>query len=169
MLRRAEGGRDARGGVELHLVELAVAHRQRVAREAARARDRERRRRIETSGEQDHGVGHGGDTTPPRRPPALADSRAGPAADAPSGDPSCVYAAAVSVLLDPSAARVGAVGGGRGGRSRALVARLLAERWAALGSTPFPLGIDGYYYPIQLRSLLETGTSRTPPRRSRSG
>jgi len=44
----------------------------------------------------------------------------------------------------------------------ALVARSFAERWAALGSTPFPLGVDGYYYPIQLRSLLETGSLAYP-------
>src|SRR5689334_4277141 len=31
-----------------------------------------------------------------------------------------------------------------------------------LTASPFPLGVDGYYYPIQLRSLLETGTLQYP-------
>jgi hypothetical protein len=39
----------------------------------------------------------------------------------------------------------------------ALIAASFAERWQALSASPFPLGIDGYFYPVQLRSLLETG------------
>lgn len=31
-------------------------------------------------------------------------------------------------------------------------------RWTFLASSPFPFGIDGYFYPVQLRSLLESGT-----------
>jgi len=39
----------------------------------------------------------------------------------------------------------------------ALVAWSFAVRWSVLAATPFPVGIDGYYYPLQLRSLLDTG------------
>ncbi|MGN6107949.1 MAG: hypothetical protein ACTHU0_22765, partial [Kofleriaceae bacterium] len=39
----------------------------------------------------------------------------------------------------------------------ALVAWSFWDRWTLLSSTPFPVGVDGYFYPIQLRSLLETG------------
>lgn len=38
-----------------------------------------------------------------------------------------------------------------------LVALSFAERTAMLMASPFPVGVDGYYYPVQLRSLLETG------------
>jgi hypothetical protein len=31
-----------------------------------------------------------------------------------------------------------------------------------LGATPFPVGVDGYFYPVQVRSLLEHGTLRYP-------
>lgn len=31
------------------------------------------------------------------------------------------------------------------------------QRWQVMASSPYPIGIDGYYYPIQLRSLLERG------------
>lgn len=31
------------------------------------------------------------------------------------------------------------------------------QRWQLLASTPFPVGVDGYFYPLQLRALLETG------------
>jgi hypothetical protein len=37
----------------------------------------------------------------------------------------------------------------------ALVAWTFWQRWSILGETPFPVGIDGYFYPTQLRSLLE--------------
>ncbi len=30
-------------------------------------------------------------------------------------------------------------------------------RWRLLSSSPFPLGVDGYFYPVQLRSILTTG------------
>jgi len=36
-----------------------------------------------------------------------------------------------------------------------LVVTSFAQRWAMLTESPFPVGIDGYFYPIQLRSLLE--------------
>jgi len=36
-----------------------------------------------------------------------------------------------------------------------LVVWSFAERWAMLTQSPFPVGIDGYFYPIQLRALLE--------------
>ncbi|MGE0549021.1 MAG: glycosyltransferase family 39 protein [Kofleriaceae bacterium] len=32
------------------------------------------------------------------------------------------------------------------------------QRWVVLTESPFPVGIDGYFYPIQLRSLLENGS-----------
>jgi hypothetical protein len=44
----------------------------------------------------------------------------------------------------------------------ALVAYGSWQRWRMLAVSPFPLGVDGYYYPIQLRSLLETGTLQYP-------
>jgi hypothetical protein len=40
----------------------------------------------------------------------------------------------------------------------ALVAWSFWKRWQVLGASPFPIGIDGYYYPIQVRSFLEHGT-----------
>lgn len=43
-----------------------------------------------------------------------------------------------------------------------IVALSFAERWAMLSSTPFPVGVDGYFYPVQLRSLLETGSLQYP-------
>ena len=39
----------------------------------------------------------------------------------------------------------------------ALAARSFALRWGQLTASPYPLGVDGYFYPIQLRSLLEHG------------
>lgn len=39
----------------------------------------------------------------------------------------------------------------------ATVAYSVTERWAVLGASPFPLGVDGYFYPVQLRALLQTG------------
>ena len=39
----------------------------------------------------------------------------------------------------------------------ALVAWSFAQRWAVLAESPFPLGVDGYFYPIQVRSVLEHG------------
>jgi hypothetical protein len=39
----------------------------------------------------------------------------------------------------------------------AIVAWSFRERWSVLGASEFPLGVDGYYYPIQLRALLEHG------------
>jgi len=44
----------------------------------------------------------------------------------------------------------------------ALVAWSFRQRWAMLAATPFPTGIDGYFYPIQLRSLLEHGALQYP-------
>ena len=43
-----------------------------------------------------------------------------------------------------------------------LAAWSFAERWDVLASSPFPVGVDGYFYPIQVRSLLETGTLQYP-------
>ncbi|MGE0396578.1 MAG: hypothetical protein AB7T06_07680 [Kofleriaceae bacterium] len=37
----------------------------------------------------------------------------------------------------------------------ALVAWTFWRRWQILDDTPFPVGVDGYFYPIQLRALLE--------------
>lgn len=39
----------------------------------------------------------------------------------------------------------------------ALIAWSLWQRWSFLDSSPHPFGVDGYYYPIQLRSLLQHG------------
>jgi hypothetical protein len=44
----------------------------------------------------------------------------------------------------------------------ALVAWSFQQRWQMLTATPFPLGVDGYFYPIQLRSLLAHGTLAYP-------
>jgi hypothetical protein len=44
----------------------------------------------------------------------------------------------------------------------ALVALAFAQRWHVLASSPYPLGIDGYFYPVQVRSLLEHGTLQYP-------
>lgn len=38
-----------------------------------------------------------------------------------------------------------------------LFARAAWVRWELLTASPFPLGVDGYFYPIQVRSLLEHG------------
>jgi hypothetical protein len=37
-----------------------------------------------------------------------------------------------------------------------------ARRYAFLQESPYPLGIDGYFYPTQLRSILETGWLDSP-------
>lgn len=39
----------------------------------------------------------------------------------------------------------------------ALVAWSFATRWAILTASPFPIGVDGYFYPVQLRALLSSG------------
>ncbi|HSD89221.1 MAG TPA: hypothetical protein VLB44_16950, partial [Kofleriaceae bacterium] len=44
----------------------------------------------------------------------------------------------------------------------ALVAFSAWQRWQALAVSPFPLGVDGYFYPIEVRSLLEHGTLQYP-------
>jgi hypothetical protein len=44
----------------------------------------------------------------------------------------------------------------------ALVAFSSWQRWQMLAASPFPLGVDGYYYPVQLRSLLEHGSLQYP-------
>jgi hypothetical protein len=44
----------------------------------------------------------------------------------------------------------------------ALVAFSALLRWRWLTVSPFPLGVDGYFYPLQLRSLLEHGTLLYP-------
>lgn len=36
------------------------------------------------------------------------------------------------------------------------------QRWEALAVSPFPLGVDGYFYPLQVRSLLEHGALQYP-------
>ena len=43
-----------------------------------------------------------------------------------------------------------------------LVTLSFAERWAMLNQSPFPVGVDGYFYPVQLRALLETGSLQYP-------
>lgn len=44
----------------------------------------------------------------------------------------------------------------------ALVAWSFWQRWRMLSASPFPLGIDGYFYPIQLRALLSRGELAYP-------
>ena len=44
----------------------------------------------------------------------------------------------------------------------ALVAWSAWHRWVFLTETPYPVGIDGYYYAVQLRSILEGGTLHYP-------
>ncbi len=44
----------------------------------------------------------------------------------------------------------------------ALVVWSFVQRWNVLDASPFPLGVDGYFYPVQLRSLLETGELQYP-------
>ena len=44
----------------------------------------------------------------------------------------------------------------------ALVAWSAAQRWHVLAGSPFPLGVDGYFYPVQLRALLDTGALQYP-------
>lgn len=39
----------------------------------------------------------------------------------------------------------------------ALFARGALVRWELLTASPYPLGVDGYFYPIQVRALLESG------------
>lgn len=36
------------------------------------------------------------------------------------------------------------------------------QRWQALVVSPFPLGVDGYFYPLQVRALLEHGALQYP-------
>ena len=44
----------------------------------------------------------------------------------------------------------------------AIVAVGCWQRWRVLGATPFPVGIDGYFYPIEVRAILEHGVLRYP-------
>lgn len=44
----------------------------------------------------------------------------------------------------------------------ALAAWSLWQRWQLLAASPFPLGVDGYFYPIELRSLLDHGALTYP-------
>jgi hypothetical protein len=44
----------------------------------------------------------------------------------------------------------------------ALVAWSFYQRWQVLSASPFPLGVDGYFYPTQVRALLETGSLQYP-------
>jgi hypothetical protein len=44
----------------------------------------------------------------------------------------------------------------------ALVGWSFSQRWQLLSASPFPLGVDGYFYPIQLRALLDHGALRYP-------
>jgi len=44
----------------------------------------------------------------------------------------------------------------------ALVAYSAWQRWQALTVSPFPLGVDGYFYPLQVRSLMEHYTLQYP-------
>src|SRR5262245_4289770 len=44
----------------------------------------------------------------------------------------------------------------------ALVAWSFWQRWRLLTASPFPLGVDGYFYPIELRALLSRGELAYP-------
>jgi len=44
----------------------------------------------------------------------------------------------------------------------ALAAWSCWQRWQLLASSPFPLGVDGYFYPLQLRALLAHGQLAYP-------
>jgi hypothetical protein len=44
----------------------------------------------------------------------------------------------------------------------ALIAWSFWQRWELLTASPFPLGVDGYFYPIQLRALLSRGELAYP-------
>src|SRR5258705_2979560 len=44
----------------------------------------------------------------------------------------------------------------------ALVAWSFWQRWQLLTASPFPLGVDGYFYPIELRALLDHGQLAYP-------
>jgi hypothetical protein len=44
----------------------------------------------------------------------------------------------------------------------ALIAWSCWQRWQLLAGSPFPLGVDGYFYPIQLRALLDHGALQYP-------
>ena len=43
-----------------------------------------------------------------------------------------------------------------------MVALAFWQHWHVLAASPYPVGIDGYFYPTQLRSLLEHGTLQYP-------
>lgn len=44
----------------------------------------------------------------------------------------------------------------------ALAAWSVWQRWELLDSSPYPVGVDGWYYPIQIRALLERGELAYP-------
>lgn len=44
----------------------------------------------------------------------------------------------------------------------ALVAASFVARWHVLAESPWPVGVDGFFYPLQVRSLLEHGTLAYP-------
>jgi hypothetical protein len=44
----------------------------------------------------------------------------------------------------------------------ALAAWSVWQRWTLLDATPYPVGVDGWYYPIQVRALLERGELAYP-------
>jgi hypothetical protein len=44
----------------------------------------------------------------------------------------------------------------------ALAAWSAWQRWEVLSATPWPVGVDGWYYPLQLRALLERGELAYP-------
>ncbi len=44
----------------------------------------------------------------------------------------------------------------------ALTAWSIWQRWELLSATPWPVGVDGWYYPLQIRALLERGELAYP-------
>jgi hypothetical protein len=48
------------------------------------------------------------------------------------------------------------------GALAALVAASFAVRWHVLAASPYPLGVDGFFYTIEVRSLLEHATLQYP-------
>ncbi|HEX8106879.1 MAG TPA: hypothetical protein VF516_04080, partial [Kofleriaceae bacterium] len=52
--------------------------------------------------------------------------------------------------------------GPRAAVAAALLAWSFWQRWQLLTASPFPLGVDGYFYPVQLRALLARGELAYP-------
>jgi hypothetical protein len=49
------------------------------------------------------------------------------------------------------------------GALAALVALSFVLRWHVLAASPYPLGVDGFFYPLEVRALLDHGALAYPP------